>query len=278
MEKIKMLDLENDGLNMVTDGHFLYIRCKRTMYKYRLNDMTLTAESVVFKKDGKARSFSVCERYIFLTDFCDLHVLHKDDLQVVEYIRIGEDLSSDLGSVRFDEYKAYINIRNGKMAVMDIGTKAFSIVDISNSSSWDFCVVGNRIYSGTVNGELIETDTSNMKLIRKIELCKKNIYSVVHDNGMIYTVSQDMTIKAVSIEALEVVCMAKKAVKGMTRILGIQNGLLVVADGGISLWDKQTLALKERFDFPTGQFNKGVILFGNMLIGSDFQSIYSCTL
>ena len=278
MENTKILDLENDGLNMATDGQFLYIRCKRTMYKYSLSDMSLIAQNVIFKKDGKARNFSICEKYIFLTDFCDLYILNKDDLQIAEVIRLGVDLSSDLGAVRFDEQKAYISIRNGKMAVMNIDTRAVSNIDIIDSSSWDFCVVGNRIYTGTVNGELVETDTSNMQLIRKIELCKKNIYSVVHNNGMIYTVSQDMTIKAVNIETFEINCVVKKAVKGMTKILGIYNESLVIADGGISFWDKKSLELQNRFSFPTGHFNKGVILNNNVLIGSDFQSIYSYTL
>ena len=278
MEKTKILDLDNDGLNMAMDAQFLYIRSKRIMYKYRVTDMSLTAQNTIFKKDGKARNFSIFGNYVFLTDFCNLYILNRDNLQIIEVIRIGDDLSSDLGVIRFDKQKAYINIRNGKMAVMDIATRAISKFDISDSSSWEHNIVGKRIYTGTVNGELIETDASNMQLIRKIELCKKNIYSVVHDNGIIYTVSQDMTIKAVNIETLEILCVAKKAVKGMTKILGIYNDLLVIADGGISLWDKQTLELRNRFYFPTGHFNKGVILHDNVLIGSDFQSIYSCTI
>ena len=278
VEATKILNIENDGLNMATDGQFLYIRCKRTMFKYSLTDMSLVAQNVIFKKDGKARNFSIGKKYIFLTDFCDLYILDKNNLQVVEVMRLGKDLSSDLGVVRFDEHKAYINIRNGKMAVMDIETRVVSRFDICDSSSWEHSIVGNRIFTGTVNGELVETDTSSMQLVRKIELCKKNIYSVVHHNGILYTVSQDMTIKAVNIETLETVCMAKKAVKSMTRILGIYNDLLVIADGRISLWDKQTLELHDRFDFPTGHFNKGVILHDNMLFGSDFQSICKCTL
>ena len=83
-----------------------------------------------------------------------------------------------------------------------------------------------------------------------------------------------MTIKAVNIETLEIVCVAKKAVKGMTRILGIYNGWLIIADGGISLWDKQTLEFHNRFEFPTGHFNKGAVLHDNIIIGSDFHSIY----
>jgi len=278
VEAIKILNIENDGLNMATDEQLLYIRCKRTMFKYNLTDMSLSAQNIIFKKDGKARNFSISKRYIFLTDFCDLYILDKNNLQVIEVMRLGEDLSSDLGVVRCDEHKAYINIRNGEMAVMDIDTLAVSKFNISDSSSWEHSIVENRIYTGTVNGELIETDTSSMQLIRKIELCKKNIYSIVHHNGIIYTVSQDMTIKAINTETLEIVCTAKKAVKGMTRILGVYNDLLVIADGRISLWDKQTLELHDRFDFPTGHFNKGVILYDNVLIGSDFQSIYKCTL
>ena len=278
MEITKILDLENDGLNMATDGQFLYIRSKRTMYKYVLTDMRLVAENVVFKKDGKARAFSICKNYIFLTDFCDLYILHKNDLRISEVMRLGAGLSSDLGAVRFDDQRAYMSIRNGKMAIMEIGTKAVSNANISDSSSWDFCVVENRIYTGTVNGELIETDTKSMQLVRKTALCRKNIYSVVYHNGLIYAVSQDMTIKAVNAETFEIAYVATKAVKGMTRILGFHNGFLVIADGGISLWNKQTLELHRRFDFPTGHFNKGVLLHGNLLIGSDFQSIYCCTL
>lgn len=278
MDTTKILDIENDGLNMATDEQFLYVRSKCAMYKYHLLDMSLKAHNIIFKKDGKARNFSICEKYIFLVDFCDLYILDKNDLSVIEVIRLGNDSSSDLGVVRFYGEKAYINIRNGKMAVMDIETRLANKFDISNSSSWEHCVVGDSIYTGTVNGEIIETDINSMDLVRKIELCKKNIYSIVHQNGILYTVSQDMTLKSINIKTLETVCATKKAVKGMTKILGIYNDWLVVADGGISLWDKKTLKLYDKFIFPTGQFNKGVILHHNVLIGSDYNSIYKHTL
>jgi outer membrane protein assembly factor BamB len=164
------------------------------------------------------------------------------------------------------------------MAVMDIETREFGKYEICNSSSWEHNVIGNRIYTGTVNGELIETDTNDMQLVRKKEICKKNIYSVTYHNGIIYTVSQDMTIKAVNMETFDITCVAKKAVKGMTKILGIYNDLLVIADGGISLWDIHTLQLVNRFTFPMGQFNKGVILHGNAIFGSDYLRVYSCKL
>ena len=60
----------------------------------------------------------------------------------------------------------------------------------------------------------------------------------------------------------------------MTRIIGVHNDSLIIADGGISLWDMRSLELQNRFDFPTGHFNKGVLLYSNILIGSDYESIY----
>jgi len=271
----KIMDLDNDGLNMAVDGQYLYIRCKRDMRKYDLADMSLAACHTVFKKDGKARSFSIFDNLIFLTDFCDLFILNKRDLRTTDAIRLDTDLSSDLGRVRFDLQKAYIGMRNGKMAVMDIATRTVSKFDICDSSFWDHCVVGNCIYAGTVKDELIEADACDMQVIRKIELCKKNIYSVAFVDGMIYTVSQDTTIKAVDTASFETVRAVKNAVRGMARILGEYKDNLVIVDSGqISFWDVQSLEQRERLDFPAGSYGKGAVLHGNILYGSDYQSVY----
>ena len=277
-EITKILDIENDGVNMAVDGQFLYIRCKRAMGKYNLTDMSLAAHNVIFKKDGKARGFAIYGDRVFLTNFCDLYILNKSDLQIQDVLRMGADLSSDIWGSEFNAGKAYIALRNGKMALLDIDTKRISIHEISDSSFWDYCVVDNRIYAGTVKGELIEADTDDMRVIRKVELCKKNIYSVVFGDGMIYTVSQDTSLKAVDAASLETVCVVKKAVRGMAKIIGIYKDVLVVADSGqIALWDTQTLQPLGRFAFPCA-FNKGVMLHGNTLYGSDYQSVYSVDL
>jgi hypothetical protein len=89
-------------------------------------------------------------------------------------------------------------------------------------------------------------------------------------------VSQYATIKAVRITSLDVILTVKQAVRGMAKILGVYNDMLVIADSGqLSFWDKRTLAYCDRFDFPTGSYNKGALLCGNKLFGSDNQSIYS---
>lgn len=276
---VKILDMDSDGLNMAAEGNFLFIRRNRAMYKYDLRDMSVAARAEVFKKDGKARGFSICRSYIFLTDFCDLHILDKETLRVAESFRLGEDLTSDLGAVRFGAEKAYICVRNGRMAVMDLATKAVVRYDISDSSFWDHCVADGMIYAGTVKGELIKIGARDMRILNKTNLCKKNIYSVVYDEGAVYTVSQDATVKSVAADTFETLAAAKKAVRGMAKLLGTHGDTLAAADSGqISLWNKHTLELLERFAFPTGAYNKGAILHGGKLYGSDFSGVYVLTL
>lgn len=276
----KMFDLENDGLNMATDGQFLFIRCKRVIYKYSLSDMSQMEQNVLFKKDGKARSLSVFDKYVLLTDFCNLHILNKGDLQEQATLKLGANLSSDIWGARFDSQKVYVAVRNGKIAAVDIETMNVDKYDLTDSSFWDYCIAGNRIYAGTVQGELVEIDKSNMQVIRKTELSKnKNIYSVLFNGGLLYMVSQDRTIKVVDITSLEVVNIAKKAVGNMANILGIQNDCLIVADSNkVSAWDTHTLQHRNTFYIPTGAWSKGAVLIGNRLIGSDFNSVYSAEL
>ena len=271
----KCINLHNDGLNMATDEDTLYVRCKRDMYSYNKEDLLEAGHAVIFKKDGKARGFSLFGNSIFLTDFCDLYMLNKNDFQVSAVYRIGSDLSSDLGAVRFDSSNAYIGVRNGKMAVFNIQTHDNHIYDIADSSFWDFCIIGNRIYAGCVQGELLEIDTEKMQVLRAVSLGKKNIYSVVPNGKFLYTVSQDMSIKAIRIDTLEVAFQVKKAVKGMARILGVYQENLIVADSNkVSVWNASTLNHQKTIEFPTGQYNKGIVLSGDMLFGSDTNHIF----
>ena len=278
MEVKKLLNLANDGLNMVCNEGILYIRCKRDFLKYSFEDKKIITQNTIFKKDGKSRSFSVCGKLIICTDFCDLYIIDKENLETLEVMHLGQDLSSDLGVVRYNQQNAYINIRNGKMAVLDLNSLKAEKYEICDESSWEHCVVENRIYTGTVNGNLIETDADHMLLLRKVPLCKKNIYGILSENGYLYTVSQDMSIKAVNAETLECIASTPKAVKGMARIVGIHKNSLIIACNDISLWDKHTLQLQQRIDMPTGLFNKGTALFGDAIIGSNFESIFTYSL
>ena len=277
MKKVKILDIENDGLNLSVDQSNLYIRCKRSMYKYDLQHMQMTAENIIFKKDGKARGFTIYGDLIFLHDFLDLYILDKNDLKVKESFRLGENLSSDVcGLIWFDFPKAYLNIRNGWIYVLDIQTKDVKKIHVNDSGSWGgFSITDNRIFYPSVKGELIEIDKGTLEIIRKINLCKKNIYSVVHEDGLLYTASQDQTLKIIDAVTFETICIAKKAVAGMVRITGIRGDALFIAGNRtpFSSWDKKTLQLREHIDFP-----RNAIYINGVFYGSNHQSVYRMTL
>ena len=277
MEITKILDMENDGLRLAVNDGFLYILNNRTIYKYNLTDMSKSAQNTILKKDGKARDFVIGDKYVFLYDFCDLYILNKTDLQIIDVIKIGTDLSSDINRLRFCSPKLYLCIRNGVMAVMDTNTMNLSRFDISDSSFWGCCVTDNRVYTGTVKGELIEIEKESLEVVRKIQLCKKNIYSVIYEDGLLYTTSQDQTIKIVDVASFETVCVAKKAVTGMVNIVGIYKDNLIIAGerNPLSFWDKKTLHFRKSIDFPQ---NRSSIISGNNLFGGCRKSVYKIVL
>ena len=62
----KILYLENDGLNMAIYDSYLWIRCKREMLKYSIQEMKLIAQNTIFSKDGKARGVTVDNDFVYL--------------------------------------------------------------------------------------------------------------------------------------------------------------------------------------------------------------------
>jgi hypothetical protein len=242
--------------------------------KYDLTDKKQTAQNVIFKKDGKARGISIFGEYVFVHDFLDLYILKKDDLMLKDVLRLGENVSSDVcGVMWFDSPKSYVKIRNGWVYPLDITTNSFDKIQVSESSFWNQCVTKDFVYAGTVTGELLEIDKKTLKINRKVQLCKKNIYAVLYDDGKLYTVSQDQTIKIVDAATFETAYVAKKAVVGMVDIAGIYNDRLIVMGERIplSFWDKKTLQPCGSIIFPR---NRRTLLNDGILFGCDHQGVY----
>ena len=296
MEITKILDFENKGLRMIVEGHFLYLGSKGAISKYHLSDMSLVAHTPIKPHNKKhvysMLFFSIFDEYIFVSDFCNLHVVQKEDLQLLYTVRLGENASSDvLGAIHFDSPNAYINIRNGRIDLFNIYTKKATQFEISDSSSWANCVVGNRIYFGTTKGELLEIEKDTLQVIRKVQLTKNmNIYSIAFHNDLLYTTSEK-SFKVVDVNTFELTVLSgvlhsiEERKLGIhseafhsteANIIGICNEVFVVAElKKIALFDTQTLELRERFDFPTGyRFLRYAILSGDKLYGSDEHGIY----
>jgi len=281
MEITKILDLENDGkINMAVGGQCLYIRGNLDMYKYNLSDMSLSAQNTIFKKSGRARMFAIFDEFVFLVDFLDLYILRKDDLQVLDVFRLGENASSDVGGVLwFDNQKAYVKIRNGWIYVLDIKTRDVEKIETAGSSFWAYCIEENSLFAGTVKGELLDIDRKKFTITKRTSIGRMNIYGVVHYNGMLYTLSQDKTIKEVDAMTFEITRVVRNAARGMSEIAGIYKDTLVIVDSGhVALWDIATLQQRDRFSFPVGDYNSGVIIAGNRLFSHDRHSVYSTLL
>ena len=274
----KLFNLENDGkLNMEVNENYLYIRGNLDFYKFDLNEMKIVQKNTVFNKNGKARGMKIFDNFIFLFDFLDLYILQKNDLKILEVFHLGENLSSDiLGILWFENPKIYVKIRNGYIYAVDIQTKNIEKTKVTGTSFWSDCVIGNNLYIGTTNGVLYEIDKNNLQIKRNFPITKMNIYSIIHHENMLYTLTQDKKIIEIN-ENFEIVRTVKMAVNnGMANIPGTYDGQHVIADSWkIALWDIKSLQKRKIFDFPTGHYNSGVILTENRLFGHDSHDIYS---
>ena len=277
-----ILDFENNGLCMAVDEQFLYVGSKGAISKYSLDDMSLAAHISVNNTKKKTiyniLNFQIFGEYIFVTDFCDLHLIKKNDLQLLYTVRLGEDVSSDIISViDFNSPNAYVSIRNGRIILLDIQTKKAARFEISGSTNWSSSVIGNRLYCSTAKGELLEIEKDPLQVIRKVQLTKKmNIYSVVPCNDMLYTTSE-RGFKVVDINTFEIVRIVNDVFRSTeANIAGTWGGAFVIVERKrAALFDIQTLELRERFDFPTGyRHMRYALLRGDKLYGSDEHGIY----
>jgi len=61
MSQYKIIDLQNNGLNMRIYKNNIFIRNCKNMLKYDLENNNKILEKEIFKKDGKARSFFIID-------------------------------------------------------------------------------------------------------------------------------------------------------------------------------------------------------------------------
>jgi hypothetical protein len=169
----KIITLQNTGVNMGISNDHIYIRNGKYLIKYDLLTLTEIKNTQIFKKDGKARSFYVCNNKIYLRDFCDLYEIDCNTLEIIRSWKLGENLSSDICVKTGNNEKVYACIRGGKITVIDIKTGNFKQYAISDSIMWNVIIHNSNIYVSCVNGELIEINKKDMSIIRKKQIHKK---------------------------------------------------------------------------------------------------------
>ena len=248
MEAKKILEIKSYLIQMdIVDDQFMYVLSDREMLKFALNGLNLVEQNILLPKDGRSRGFSIHGDYIFLHDYLHLYVLSKHDLRLINHFQLGENNASDVcGVMWYDAPNAYVKIRNGRVYIVDVKTGAVDKHDVTNGSFWSQHLTDNTFYVGTVKGELLEIDRAGLQLIRGKSLGNKNIYSVLLDEGIIYTISQDMSLKAIDAETFEVLRENPKAGLGISKIVGVyEDKIMTVSRGTATMWLKENFRKRE---------------------------------
>jgi WD40 repeat protein len=238
------------------DNDHIYALSGLKVFKIGRNEPNLVRETTLFQKDGLSRALIVDKTFIYVKDFCDLHILEKQSLTPIRKLTLGSDLSSDICGMGVDEHYLYLSIRNGTMARLDKKNKfQLEIFPVTDNSIWHFILHQGCIYAGNVNGELLVIDTASMEVIKKIVSGKQNLKSIFIDNGKIITASQDKKLIVRDLKTLEIVKSMNNAHNKAFSIVGFaENKLYTISysEGRIKGWDRERWELTRIINFPGG--------------------------
>jgi len=90
-------------------------------------------------------------------------------------------------------------------------------------------IISDSIYAGNVDGDLLEIDKSNIKILRKKTIHKNNLKSLLLAEDLIYTASQDLSIAKVDKNTLDLIACQKRCHKKMFYLAGIWQDYLLTA-------------------------------------------------
>ena len=238
------------------DQEYVYLLAGNSIVKLSIASHKTIHERILFQNEGKSRSLLVDGSFIYVKDFCDLHILKKDTLAPVEKLILGTDLSSDINTLGLDENYLYLSIRNGTMAKIDLKSHfEQDVFAVSDSSIWDFALHGERIYAGNVDGTLLVLDKVRMEVVNKIKASQQNLKSILVTDELLFTASQDKKLVIRDTHTLEIVNVTGNAHKKAFNLIGICSSLVYTicyAAGEIKAWEYPGLTLKGIIGFPGG--------------------------
>ena len=276
MERI--ISLPNTGVNMAATADSLFVRCGRNIHRFSLNDMRETACTQLFAKDGRARDLLFCNHTLYARDFIMLYALHGGTLETLQAWKLGEDLSSDICAFCGDDKMLYAATRGGGIAAIDVASGEMTRHSITDTSIWSLALYGKMLFAACVGGELLAINPADMRIVRRKQIHRKNIYSIVVKDGILYTTSQDGSLLATSALDLGEVCRAKKAITNMTPAIGVYEDIIVTANPNrneLTLRNRHSLTAVRVVPFPTGGLgSNSVVMQGGAIFGSDREGIY----
>jgi len=273
----QLVELVNNDLHFLIDKNWMYVLNEKFISKYNYDTMENVITNKIFSKDGKSRSLHYSSEKIYIQDFCDLYEIDPLSLKITYQWKLGTDASSDICRLCFDESNIYVTIRGGIIKVINKKDKKVHSYKISNSSSWAISNKGQFLYIGTVNGEVIKIKKSNMEILLNKPIHKKNVYSVVIDNNLLYTISLDGTLKMLTLKDLDIKITVKQNIANMSSIIGIYSDYIISSNlrrRELSIWNKSDLFFIK--SIQTYELShKNIVLSKNLIISNNSKGIYS---
>lgn len=238
------------------DKEHIFLLAGLTVVKLDKTENKIVGEKILFQKEGKSRSLIADDTFVYVKDFCDLHILEKETLALIQKIHLGTDLSSDICGMGVDEDYLYLSIRNGSMA--KIHTKhpfQTEMYPVTDSSIWNFAIANDFIYAGNVNGDLLIIDKASMGVVKKIESGKQNLKSVLLTGDLLITASQDKKMTVRDAKNYEVIQSLGNVHRKAFSIVGVYEGQIYTlsrACAEIKVWDSKSWKLIETITIPWG--------------------------
>ena len=274
-----LVELGSPILRLKKSGNILYVISGKEFIKINSNTGKVLQKVEVFAKDNKTREFVIDKDAIYCRDFYRLYKIDIETMEITNNWELGSDLSSDICALGYDEVSVYVCIRNGGFTVINKTSGEVKAYKISESSIWDI-IVSDYIYAGNVDGDLFVINKSDVKILRKKAIHKKNLKSLLLLEDTIYTASQDLSIAKVNKNTLDIINYQKRCHKKMFYFAGTwQDYLLTVCPpcSEMKLWDRSDLSLyktinRGRWD----SFIDGDILYekeGNSIIITDLGGL-----
>lgn len=248
-----LIKSEGAVLGFCMHKYYIDFLCKKMLYKIDKKSKRIVCKKEIFEKEGLARIMTADENQIYISDFCTLYVLGREDFELIGKWKIGEDLSSDICGMTVDEKRIYCSIRNGRIITVDKSSFDRHEYFISDASMWSLKIFDHYLLCGTVDGQLLLLDRNTMLSEKKLMVSKQNIRNLYVSGTTLYAACQDKKLFKIDLPKLEIVELQKNVHKKMFDCVGLYDDMLVTASypcSEIALWDMNTLEKRKEIETP----------------------------
>lgn len=270
-----LIKSEGAVLGFCMQKYYIDFLCKKTLYKINKKSKEIVCKKEIFEKEGSARIMAADENRIYISDFCTLYVIGREDYEIIGKWKLGEDLSSDICGMTVDEKRIYCSIRNGRIITIDKSSFGKHEYVISDASMWSLKIFEHYLLGGTIDGQLLLLDRDTMLGEKKLILSKQNIRSLYVNGTTLYAACQDKKLFKIDLPKFEIVKLQKNVHEKMFDCVGLYDDMLVTVSypcSEITLWDMNTLKKIKEIKTPLSLSGKAYIEGNKMYITS--RNIY----